>query len=50
MKYWTILIILGDSGKITEIELQTLQHKTQRHIRLRELLLEHSQDATLIVM
>ncbi|CAL1534098.1 unnamed protein product [Lymnaea stagnalis] len=36
--------------KTTEDELELLREKTQRHIRLRELLLERSKDAALIVM
>nr|AJO70198.1 sodium-chloride cotransporter [Cherax cainii] len=35
---------------ITESELVALKDKTNRHIRLRELLLEHSRNATFIVM
>ncbi|XP_065206857.1 bumetanide-sensitive sodium-(potassium)-chloride cotransporter-like isoform X2 [Planococcus citri] len=35
---------------ISETDLSTMQDKTNRHLRLRELLLEHSQDANLIVM
>ncbi|CAG5135115.1 unnamed protein product, partial [Candidula unifasciata] len=36
--------------KTTDDELELLKEKTQRHIRLRELLLERSLDASLIVM
>ncbi|KAK4881311.1 hypothetical protein RN001_004630 [Aquatica leii] len=36
--------------KISEIELAALQEKTNRHLRLRELLLENSSKATLVVM
>ncbi|KAK7068979.1 hypothetical protein SK128_015897 [Halocaridina rubra] len=39
----------SDEG-ITEAELLALKDKTCRHIRLRELLLEHSRNASLIVM
>ncbi|XP_045605919.2 bumetanide-sensitive sodium-(potassium)-chloride cotransporter isoform X1 [Procambarus clarkii] len=39
-----------ESEGITESELVALKDKTNRHIRLRELLLEHSRDATFIVM
>jgi solute carrier family 12 sodium/potassium/chloride transporter 2 len=35
---------------ISESDLSTMQDKTNRHLRLRELLLENSQDANLIVM
>ena len=35
---------------IDEAELVALKDKNNRHIRLRELLLEHSKDASLIVM
>lgn len=35
---------------VPETELETLQKKTHRQLRLRELLLEHSQDASLVVM
>ncbi|KAK5649405.1 hypothetical protein RI129_000434 [Pyrocoelia pectoralis] len=35
---------------ITDIELATLQEKTNRHLRLRELLLENSSNANLVVM
>lgn len=35
---------------ISEADLSTMQDKTNRHLRLRELLLEHSQDANFIVM
>lgn len=35
---------------ISQADLSTMQDKTNRHLRLRELLLEHSQDANLIVM
>ncbi|XP_069158282.1 bumetanide-sensitive sodium-(potassium)-chloride cotransporter isoform X2 [Procambarus clarkii] len=38
------------SEGITESELVALKDKTNRHIRLRELLLEHSRDASFIVM
>ncbi|KAL0271584.1 UNVERIFIED_CONTAM: hypothetical protein PYX00_008636 [Menopon gallinae] len=35
---------------ITDTELETLKERTNRHMRLRELLKEHSQDATFVVM
>jgi len=35
---------------IEESEIFALKEKTNRHLRLRELLLEHSMDASLIVM
>lgn len=37
-------------GCITESELVALREKTNRHIRLRELLLQHSKQASLVVM
>ncbi|XP_064077862.1 solute carrier family 12 member 2-like [Macrobrachium nipponense] len=37
-------------GCITESELVALREKTNRHIRLKELLLQHSKQASLIVM
>ncbi|KAF2899446.1 hypothetical protein ILUMI_06729 [Ignelater luminosus] len=40
----------GDECTISEIELATLQEKTNRQLRLRELLLENSSQATLVVM
>ncbi|XP_071039917.1 solute carrier family 12 member 2 [Parasteatoda tepidariorum] len=39
-----------DSSLITMSEILALKDKTNRHIRLRELLIQHSQDATLVVM
>ncbi len=35
---------------VPETELETLEAKTHRQLRLRELLLEHSKDASLVVM
>lgn len=35
---------------ITDLELQTLKDKTNRQLRLRELLLENSSKSTLVVM
>lgn len=35
---------------ITEAELLAVKDKTNRHLRLRELLLEHSNEANLVVM
>ena len=35
---------------ITEAELQSLQEKTDRQLRLRELLQTHSKESTLVVM
>lgn len=35
---------------ITEADLLAMKDKTNRHLRLRELLLEHSHDANLVVM
>ena len=45
-------VLMLDFAEITisETDLSTMQDKTNRHLRLRELLLEHSQDANLIVM
>ncbi|KAB0800350.1 hypothetical protein PPYR_06090 [Photinus pyralis] len=40
----------GSEYQITDIELATLQEKTNRHLRLRELLLENSCEANLVVM
>lgn len=39
-----------DNSLITEAELLALKDKSNRHMRLRELLLQHSSEATLIVM
>ncbi len=39
-----------DGMKITDAELKTQLEKTNRHLRLRELLLTHSKDATFIAM
>lgn len=39
-----------DPLKISDSELASFKDKTKRHIRLRELLLQHSSDASLIVM
>lgn len=36
--------------KIDPLEIKAMKEKTNRHMRLRELLLEHSRMATLIVM
>ena len=41
---------LAHECSISEAELVALKDKNNRHIRLRELLLEHSKDASLIVM
>ena len=38
------------SGVIKDSELIAMQEKTNRHLRLRELLLENSMDANLVVM
>lgn len=35
---------------VTETELKQLEEKTYRHLRLREMMLKHSSQATLIVM
>lgn len=35
---------------VTDLELQTLRDKTNRQLRLRELLLENSSQSTLVVM
>jgi solute carrier family 12 sodium/potassium/chloride transporter 2 len=35
---------------ITEGELEAYQYKTDRYLRLRELLLDHSSDSNLVVM
>ena len=35
---------------ITEWELETFKYKTNRHLKLRELLLDHSSDSNLVVM
>ncbi|KAA0196281.1 hypothetical protein HAZT_HAZT010894 [Hyalella azteca] len=40
----------GDGVTLTETELLSQREKTNRHIRLREMLLENSMDANLIVM
>ncbi|XP_065156250.1 bumetanide-sensitive sodium-(potassium)-chloride cotransporter [Atheta coriaria] len=40
----------AQDGMVTELELAALQDKTYRHLRLRELLLEKSKDANLVVM
>lgn len=40
----------GGRVKISEAELLAVKDKTNRHLRLRELLLQHSYDANLIVM
>lgn len=36
--------------RITEEELEEFQYKTDRHLRLRDLLLDHSSDSNLVVM
>ena len=41
---------LSDGRQISEAELAAHSHKTHRHIRLRELLLEHSSNSSLVVM
>lgn len=46
----TINIILIAECKVSEIEIAALQEKTYRQLRLRELLLEHSKSANLLVM
>lgn len=38
------------SGRITKAELLAVQDKTNRHLRLREYLLEHSKKSDLVVM
>jgi len=43
-----MLIFVADG--IKESELTAMKEKTNRHLRLRELLLENSQEANLIVM
>ncbi|KAK7794717.1 hypothetical protein R5R35_009612 [Gryllus longicercus] len=40
----------GQRTYITDTELIALQEKTNRHMRLRELLLQHSQESTFVVM
>ncbi len=55
IKDWELNTEAGETSeshpwKITENELASQKEKTLRHIRLRELLLKHSHDATLIVM
>ncbi|KAF5300126.1 hypothetical protein FQR65_LT09216 [Abscondita terminalis] len=40
----------SDMVEISESDLLTMKDKTNRHLRLRELLQEHSEDASLIVM
>ncbi|XP_068207852.1 bumetanide-sensitive sodium-(potassium)-chloride cotransporter-like [Palaemon carinicauda] len=40
----------SESERISEAELLALREKTNRHIRLRELLLQHSKNASLIAM
>lgn len=40
----------NDDCFVPDTELQTLEKKTHRQLRLRELLLEHSKDASLVVM
>ncbi|XP_063980196.1 bumetanide-sensitive sodium-(potassium)-chloride cotransporter [Diachasmimorpha longicaudata] len=40
----------GEDGTITESELLAMNEKTNRHLRLRELLIENSMDANLVVM
>jgi solute carrier family 12 sodium/potassium/chloride transporter 2 len=37
-------------ASVTDADLAELKEKTNRHLRLRELLLEHSKEAALIVM
>lgn len=39
-----------DGTSITDAELMALREKTNRHLRLRELLLTHSKESTFIVM
>lgn len=39
-----------DGTSITDAELVALKEKTNRHLRLRELLLTHSKDSTFIAM
>jgi len=39
-----------DGCSITESELMSLREKTNRHLRLRELLQLHSKDSTFVVM
>lgn len=36
--------------EITEEQLEMFQYKTNRHLKLRELLLDHSSDSNLVVM
>ena len=40
----------SSASRQLEDELRALQHKTNRHLRLRELLMDHSSDASLVVM
>lgn len=40
----------NDDCFVPDTELETLEKKTHRQLRLRELLLEHSKDASLVVM
>lgn len=40
----------NDDCFVPDTELQTLEEKTHRQLRLRELLLEHSKDASFVVM
>lgn len=41
---------INSAGLITKAELLAVQDKTNRHLRLRELLNEHSKDSDLVVM
>lgn len=45
-----LLLLLDTDCQITEKELRAYQEKTHRQLRLRELLLENSSDANLVVM
>jgi solute carrier family 12 sodium/potassium/chloride transporter 2 len=42
--------VCEDGSAITEVELMGLREKTNRHLRLRELLQDHSKDSTFVVM
>ncbi|XP_076355509.1 solute carrier family 12 member 2-like isoform X2 [Tachypleus tridentatus] len=49
-KWRNIENVEGNSLVISESEILAVKEKTRRHLRLRELLLQYSHDATLIVM
>lgn len=42
--------LFGLGAVVTEEELENLKEKTDRQLRLRELLQKHSKDSTLVVM